>query len=456
MILTQNTGIIMGPVTKLLGFIFNAIYTFFNGMGVESIALSIVIFTILVRMILFPFTLKQTRSSKIQQYLRPEFDKINKKYKGKKDQNSVLAQQKETRELQEKYGIKMTQGCLTSILQFPVFIGLYNVIQNVPAYVPKIKALYQPIANEIIKTQDGYNILTNFKEAEKIPRIVTELAEFSTSTDITSPDGIKSVNGIIDILFRCSNTLLDKLGDAFSSNPSVAAMIAANQEQISRINHFLFDINLSEAPGLKWTPALIIPVASFLCQFLSMIVMPMNETGDPQQDQQMKAMKRSMYFMPIMSFVITVKAPAGLGIYWAVSAFIGFLITVITNFYYSHADMEKIVEKQKEKAAKEIEKRKASGKKSFAQKLSEAAMGQMPEEENTSNNKKLSKYSNMNLRNLEISDTNESESSDSSSDESDNDSMDIKPEAGGKKPRKGSLADKANAVKRFNDTGVNN
>ena len=49
MILTRNTGVIMGPVTWLLGKIFNAIYILFNGMGVESIALSIVVFTIITR-----------------------------------------------------------------------------------------------------------------------------------------------------------------------------------------------------------------------------------------------------------------------------------------------------------------------------------------------------------------------------------------------------------------------
>ena len=53
----------MGPITKLLGFIFNAIYNLFNGMGVESIALSIVVFTIIIRLILFPFSLKTTKSS---------------------------------------------------------------------------------------------------------------------------------------------------------------------------------------------------------------------------------------------------------------------------------------------------------------------------------------------------------------------------------------------------------
>ena len=135
--------------------------------------------------------------------------------------------------------------------------------------------------------------------------------------------------------------------------------------------------------------------------------------------------------MPIMSFIVTVSAPAGLGIYWAVSAFISFLIAVFTNLYYDHVDMEKIVEKQRLKAEKDIAKRKASGKKSLTQKITEAAMGQPQEEETQqSTNKTISKYGNMNLKNIDNGDTEEP-------------------------PKKGSLADKANAVKRFNDTGVN-
>ena len=451
MILTQTSGLIMGPITKLFGFIFNAIYTFFNGMGIESIALSIVVFTVVIRLALFPINLKTTRSSKIQQYLRPEFNKINKKYKGKKDQESMLAQQQETRELQEKYGIKMTQGCLTSLIQFPVFIGLYNVIQNIPAYVPKVKALYSPIAEAIMKTNNGYKIMSDFVDGNKIPRLTSKLVEFATSTDAASEDGLKSLNSIIDVLYRCNTTLLDKVADAFSSNSDVASLIAANQDQISRVNHFIFGINLSEAPGFKLTPAIIIPIASFVCQLLSMLVVPMNETGDPQQDAQMKSMRRSMYFMPIMSFIITVNAPAGLGIYWAVSALVGFLITVCSNFYYDHIDMEKLVEKQKEKAAKEISKRQASGKKSFMQKMSEAAMGQTSEDSSsTSTNKSLNKYGNMNLKNYDSQiETNSSSDDGSLSDDSGNVSIN---ETGA--PKKGSLADKANAVKRFNDTGV--
>ena len=180
MILTQAHGIIMGPVSKLLGFIFNAIYNFFYSVGgIESIALSIVVFTIFVRLILLPFTVKMTRSSKIQQFLKPEFNKINKKYKGKKDQESMLAQQKETRELQEKYGIKMSSGCITSIIQFPIFIGLYNVIQNVPAYVGRIREFYDPIANAIYETDNGYTLLNTFVEDNNIKRLAIKLSDFA-------------------------------------------------------------------------------------------------------------------------------------------------------------------------------------------------------------------------------------------------------------------------------------
>ena len=444
MILTQTTGIIMGPVTKLLGFIFNAIYNLFYGMGVESIALSIVIFTIVVRLILFPFNIKSTRSSKIQQFLKPEFNKINKKYKGKKDQESMLAQQRETRELQEKYGIKMTQCCLTSIIQFPVFIGLYNVIQNIPAYVDKIRALYEPIATAIYNTDGSYDLISSFVSDNKINRIASKLVEFTSQTDINSKEGLSAFNYIIDVLYRCNDDLFSKIAEVFSANPDVATAIAANQQHISNVNHFLFGINLSEAPGFHLTPAIAIPIISGLCQLLSMVVMPMNETGDPQQDAQMRSMRRTMYFMPIMSFLVTVNAPAGLGIYWATSAFISFLITIFSNFYYDHVDMEKIIEKQKAKAEKEIAKRKASGKKSFSEKMADMASGNYGEEESTaSKSTRVTNYSNMNLKNYSESVSSEDTGND---DESVIDNEIV--------PKKGSLADKANAVKRFNDTGV--
>ena len=431
MILTQATGIIMGPITWLLGTIFNAIYNLFFAMGVESIALSIVLFTIFVRLILFPFNLKTTKSSKIQQHLRPEFNKITKKYKGKRDQQSMIAQQRETRELQEKYGIKMSQGCLTALIQLPVFIGLYNVIQNVPAYVFRVRELFKPIALQIFYSANSSSVISQFATEQKL-RLTTKAVEFASATSATSGTGKAGLNYIIDVLYKCNTDQLTKLGKNFSSNPEVANLISEKSQSISNVNHFFFGINLSEAPGLKLSIALIIPIVAFLCQFLAMKVTPMQETGDPQQDAQMRTMRKTMYIMPIFSFFITAISPAGLGIYWATSAFVSFLITVLTNVYYDHADMDAIIEKQQAKAAVKIAKRKAKGKVSLTERLYGAgAEGDSGSgSSNVSNNRGLNKYGNMNLRNYEPEATEE------------------------RKPKKGSLADKANAVKRFNDTGV--
>ena len=432
MVLTQATGIIMGPITWLLGTVFNAIYNVFFGMGVESIALSIVLFTIFVRLILFPFNLKTTKSSKIQQYLKPEFNKINKKYKGKRDQNSMLAQQRETRELQEKYGIKMSQGCLTALIQLPVFIGLYNVIQNVPAYVFRVRELFKPIAIAIFNTSGSSKAIAQFATEQKL-RMTTKAVNFASATDAASGTGLQGLNYIIDVLFKCNTDQLHQIGEKFASNPEVANLISQKQEQISNVNHFFFGINLTEAPGFKLSAALIIPIVAFICQFLAMKVTPMNETGDPQQDAQMRTMRKTMYIMPVFSFIITTISPAGLGIYWATSAFVSFIITVLTNAYYDHADMDAIVEKQKEKAAKKIEKRKAKGKVSLTERLygagGEGGEGGSSSQSNVSTNRSLNKYGNMNLKNYESEATNT-------------------------RPKKGSLADKAGAVKRFNDTGV--
>ena len=111
----------------------------------------------------------------------------------------------------------------------------------------------------------GYSLLKGFTESEKIPRLTTKLVEFATSTDATSGEGLKSLNSVIDVLYRCNESLFDKLASTFSSNPQVGQLIAENQDKITRVNQFIFGINLSEAPGFKLTPAIIIPIAvSFL------------------------------------------------------------------------------------------------------------------------------------------------------------------------------------------------
>ena len=87
--------------------------------------------------------------------MNPEIQKIQKKYQNKRDQASMMKMQEETKLVYEKYGTSPTGGCLGSLIQFPILFALWPVIQNIPAYVTKIKDAYMPLVDQIMAT-DGF------------------------------------------------------------------------------------------------------------------------------------------------------------------------------------------------------------------------------------------------------------------------------------------------------------
>ncbi len=378
MFLTQSGGFIMKPISKLLGVILSLLYDGLNSLGIINIGLAIILFTLIIRLLLLPLMIKQNRASKIMNYIQPEINKVTKKYKGKKDQESLMAQQRETREIQDKYGASMTGGCLTSIIQLPIFFGLYNVIQNIPAYVNKIKALYEPIATQIVGNQEAMDKLREFKNN----------GGNNTLKSITLTDG--NVNTVIDVLAKFSENSWDSFKALFDNQGAIVDSINANVPKINEI-YTLFGINLTSAPGFALTAALIIPILSMIFQFLSMHVVPQQESTDPTQQATMKTMKMMMNVMPIMSFFVCVGVPAGVGLYWATGAFMSFITSVLINLYFKHCNMDKIIEKSMAKAAKKKEKREKSGKKTFMEKMQEAAYG--PQESNPKVNSNAAKAS---------------------------------------------------------------
>lgn len=416
MFLTQDDGLIVGPIARLMGWILEGLYDLLNNFGIVTIGVAIIIFTFIIRLCLFPMMFKQSKSSKISNYIQPEINKINKKYRGKKDQESMLAQQQEVRKIQEKYGVSLSAGCLQSIIQLPIFFALYAVIQNIPAYVGKVKDLYLPIADKIAANQAVFDRFVAYNETEKINAVVKP--------------SIDNTNSIIDVLSKVSDKdAWMELSNALA-NSDVTNAINANVDQITDIYSFIGGINLAAVPGFAIAPALLIPILSMVFQFLSVKASPSqmssNASNDPTTEATMKSMKTMLMVMPVFSFFVTVNVPAGLGLYWATGSLVSFLTSVLTNTYFKHCDIEKVVEKSKQKAAKKIEKKKASGKKSFMDKLQEAAYGQ-PEENTTSK----SNIASANLKNYTSNTMNKSNS--------------------GVKYRENSLAAKANIMERYNE-----
>ena len=141
-LLTAANWPIIGQIAWLLGKVMNFIYmTLDNILPTDHglIGWSIIIYTIFVYTLMLPITIKQQRTSKMSSVMNPEIQAIQKKYKNKKDQASMVKQQEEIQQVYDKYGSSMMSGCLPLLIQMPLLFALYPVIYNMENYVPAIK-----------------------------------------------------------------------------------------------------------------------------------------------------------------------------------------------------------------------------------------------------------------------------------------------------------------------------
>ncbi len=115
-----------------IGYLFNLIFTFpiFNGLVLlyhlfGDFALSIVVLTLVIKLVLFPLTLKQLKSMKATQALQPQMQAIRKKH-GKDQQAQAAAMQA----LYKEYGVNPLSGCLPLLVQLPVLYGMYYAFRT--------------------------------------------------------------------------------------------------------------------------------------------------------------------------------------------------------------------------------------------------------------------------------------------------------------------------------------
>lgn len=124
----QSTGFwnqyIVYPLSQLI--------TYVAELTGNNYGLSIIIVTILVRLVILPLMIKQLRSSKAMQDLQPEMKLLREKYSSK-DQQTQQKLQKETMELFQKHGVNPLAGCFPLIVQMPILIGFYHAIMRTRA-----------------------------------------------------------------------------------------------------------------------------------------------------------------------------------------------------------------------------------------------------------------------------------------------------------------------------------
>ena len=354
-VLTQSNTFIIGSIAKLLGFIMNGIFNALSYIGIENIGLSIIIFTVIVYTLMIPMTIKQQKFSRMSAVMNPEIQKIQKKYKNKKDQASMMKMQEETKLVYEKYGTSPTGGCLCSLIQFPILFALWPVIQNIPAYVTSIKDAYMPLVNQIMAT-DGYQkIMEGIGKASPI-MINPETYDYSKA------------NTLVDVLYKFRPGTWDTLADKF---PDLTNLIDSTKNSLTHLNTFL-GINIAETPGSMFMTAtknfsigliivaLAIPVLSGLSQWISAKLMQQaTSTGNDDDNPMAAQMKTMMNVMPVFSVIMCFSMPAGLGIYWIASAVVRTIQQLIINKFLSKKSMDELIEENVKKAAKKREKKDA-------------------------------------------------------------------------------------------------
>jgi YidC/Oxa1 family membrane protein insertase len=360
--LTQVQGILK-PIAWVLGNILNAIYNFVELFGIENIALCIVLFTFVVKMLMLPLTIKQQKFTKLQSKMSPELTKIQQKYKGKKDEESLRRQQSETQAVYAKYGASPMGGCLPLLISLPIMFALYRVIYAIPAYVTDVGGLYGSIADKLQGISGYKNTLIDFITQNSLV-LSQQSGCSSTVIDLSIYQDVPR-EYLIDLFSKFNPANWDAFFDVdlFSSIKEAALSINGSSMSVSEVVdkivsvNGLFGLSILDRPEIK-SISVVIPVLAVISQFIqgklqsAVNANKKTNTDDPAQ----QTTKMMTTIMPIMSGAFCLMLPIGVGIYWIASAIFTIIQTLFINKYLDKVNVDEMLEKSKEKNIKRQEK----------------------------------------------------------------------------------------------------
>lgn len=270
---------------------------------VHDYGIAIIIFTLVLKLILFPVSIKQQKSMAINARLSAKQQELQKKYG-----NDKAKLNEEVSKLYEREGASPMGGCLSSLLPMLLLLGVYYAVIN-----PLTNTMH--LASETVTKAVSY--------LNTLPGIGTSFNNFYGQIDIIklaqTDQGATYLNGFFD-----GNTInqIKEFGNGFHS----------------------FGLDLLGRPNEGFTILIIIPilclVTSVLTQWFTM------KMQGPMQGQQ-GCMKWMMLAMPLLSAYIAYTVPAAVGFYWIVSTVIGFAQTLILQNFYSAGIMGAKAEAQR-------------------------------------------------------------------------------------------------------------
>ena len=276
----------MGAISSLFGYLLNALYTVFNNYGI-----AIIVFSIILRLILIPITIKQQKSLKKSAKLQEEMKEIQRKYK-----NNPEMLNQEMMNLYKSEKISPFSGCLSSILQLVIILSVFWLVSQPLTYMKKVDA----------------DVINQYKQ------------------EITQS------------------------GNTQTAYPEIAIINQkGSSDERVQINMEFLGIDLSKVPtqSLNDWRVYIIPGLYIITSIIS-VKLTTNmqkkdkdkekkkdiviEDGKPKEEEEeinpMEQMNKNMlYMMPIMAVMISIVAPLGLALYWLISNILMIIERLVIN-----------------------------------------------------------------------------------------------------------------------------
>ncbi len=258
---------------------------------------ALLIFAVIVKLILFPLSIKQQKNSQKQARLRPKENAIRKKYAGRTDKATQTKMQEELMAMYQEEGFNPASGCLPMLIQLPILLAVFRVVTEPLTYILRI-------------SKESVAVLTE---------LATKLAE-SAGGRID----VLQINWIKTIIENGDNALVPEYFSKISD-----VVFADLQKFYDNFYFFNTGINLLEKPiwnepGVLW----VVPILTFVLVYGSMKLTRkftyQPSTGSAQQDAATaSSMKIMDLMMPVMSTWFSFMYPAVIGIYWMMQNVLG-------------------------------------------------------------------------------------------------------------------------------------
>ena len=298
----------MGFISEIFGYLLNWLYQIFNNYGI-----AIIIFSIILKIILIPITIKQQKSLKKSAELQKEMTEIQKKYK-----NNPEKLNQATIELYKREKMSPFSGCLSSILQIIIILSVFWLVSQPLTYMTRTNPeLIEKYTKEM--QESGYNSNNSYVQIAVIDYAETKYQELTAQLEQENVENREELEAKRDE-YNQLRLNMDFLGLDLSKVPTQS----------------LNDWKVYIIPALYViTSAISIKITTNMQNKKNkkeIVVAKEGEGEEPDPMEQMQQMNKSMmYMMPIMSVMIAAIAPLGLALYWLISNILMIIERLIIN-----------------------------------------------------------------------------------------------------------------------------